>query len=109
LRVSQQGWANGDPDFILNDFMRSTARYNADLKGGYQNPEVDQLIVAGKAERDPSQRFSIYERLQEIAAREVPVTPLYHELAPYAYRDTIAGLRQRVTYQPTLDEIRLNG
>jgi hypothetical protein len=31
----------------------------------------------------------------------------YHEHAPYAHRDTLAGFRQRITYQPTLDTVRL--
>ena len=107
LRLAQQGWANGDPDFIFANFLHSTGTYNAANKAGYRNPEVDRLVAAGKGERNPQQRYAIYEQLQEIAATDVPVLPLYHEVAPYAYRDTIAGLRQRINYQPTLDELRL--
>ena len=107
LRIGQTGWANGDPDFILGRFLASDGFNNATIKGGYSNPEADRLIALGKAELDPQKRFEIYERLQEIAADEVPVTPLYHNYLTYAYRDTITGLRHRVTYQPTLDTIQI--
>jgi hypothetical protein len=32
---------------------------------------------------------------------------LYHELAPYAFRDSISGLKQRANFQPTLDTLKL--
>ncbi len=107
LRIGQLGWANGDPDFIMDRLLSSKGDYNVARKGGYSNTEVDGLVAAGKGERDPRKRFEIYERLQEIAVRDVPVTPLYHEYGIYAYRDSISGLRHRINFQPTLDEIRL--
>jgi peptide/nickel transport system substrate-binding protein len=107
LRFGQQGWANGDPDFIFSRFIHSAGDYNATAKGGYKDDEADRLVVQGKQERDERRRFTIYERLQEIAARDVPVFALYHEHAPYAHRDTITGLKQRITYQPTLDTFKL--
>jgi peptide/nickel transport system substrate-binding protein len=107
LRFTQQGWANGDPDFIFSAFLASTGSYNTTNKGGYKNAEVDQLVAAGKVERDAQKRFTIYERLQELSVQEMPVLVLYHEKAPYAYRDTLAGLKQRVNYQPTLDTLRI--
>jgi peptide/nickel transport system substrate-binding protein len=107
LRFTQQGWANGDPDFIFSAMLASTGTYNVMAKAGFKHAEADELIAAGKVERDERKRFAIYERLQELAVQEMPVLPLYHEHAPYAYRDTITGLRQRVNYQPTLDGIKL--
>jgi peptide/nickel transport system substrate-binding protein len=107
LRFTSLGWVNGDPDFIFNTFMRSTAPFNTTAKGGYNNPEVDRLIAEGKVERDPRKRYAIYERLQEIAAQEAPVIVLYYERQPYAYRDTISGLRHRINFQPTFDQIVL--
>ena len=32
---------------------------------------------------------------------------VYHVQLTYAYRDTISGLKHRVTYQPTLNKIRV--
>jgi peptide/nickel transport system substrate-binding protein len=107
LRFAQLGWANGDPDFIFDQMLKSSGSFNAAQQGGYKNSEADALVAAGRVERDEKKRFAIYERLQELAGEDVPVLSLYHEHAPYAFRDTIAGLKQRVTYQPTLDAIKL--
>ena len=71
--------------------------------------EPTKTAAQYKAEADKQKRFSIYERVQEISARDLPVSALYYELAPYASRDSITGLKQRVTYQPTLEQIRLRG
>ncbi len=103
----QLGWANGDPDFIFNRFMRRDAVLTGTAKAGYSNPEADSLIEAGKGERDERKRFAIYERLQELSVQDMPVLVLYHELAPYAHRDTVSGLKQRANFQPTLDTLKL--
>jgi peptide/nickel transport system substrate-binding protein len=106
LRFSQLGWANGDPDFIMGNFLYSQGGANTTSKGGYHNDEVDQLVLAGRKERDQGKRSAIYQRLQEIAAAEVPVVALYHERAPYVYRRALTDLRQRANFQPTLDTVR---
>jgi peptide/nickel transport system substrate-binding protein len=105
LRFSQLGWANGDPDFIMGNFLHSQGAANTTSHGGYHDDEVDQLVVSGRQERDPVQRFALYERLQEIAAQDVPVLAVYHDRAPYAYRKGLAALSQRATFQPTLDTV----
>jgi peptide/nickel transport system substrate-binding protein len=105
LRFSQLGWANGDPDFIMGNFLYSQGAANTTSHGGYHNDEVDQLVAAGRQERDAARRFSTYERLQEIAAQDVPTLAVYHERAPYAYRKGLAGLSQRANFQPTLDTV----
>ncbi len=107
IRITQQAWANGDPDFVMANFLSSTGSFNSARKGGYSNPEVDQLVAAGKAEPDREKRYLIYEQLQEIAARDVPIMPIYHWRLAYAYRDSITGFSQRINYQPTLDEIKI--
>jgi peptide/nickel transport system substrate-binding protein len=103
LRFSQLGWANGDPDFIMGNFMFSRGGANTTSKGAYRNDEVDRLVEEGRQERDRGKRFAIYERMQEIAARDVPVLALYHEKAPYAHHRAVSGLRQRLNFQPTFD------
>jgi hypothetical protein len=40
-------------------------------------------------------------RIQELALRDTPILPLYHELAPWARRDLIGGLRHRTIWQPS--------
>ncbi|MCS7002773.1 MAG: hypothetical protein NZ518_07990, partial [Dehalococcoidia bacterium] len=108
LRLTNgHGWANGDPDFRLRTFMHSRGSANTTQQGSYRNEMVDRLIDQGVAEADRARRFAIYERLQEIAVEEAPVMCVYDELSPYAYRATIRDLRQRVTYQPTLETMNV--
>jgi peptide/nickel transport system substrate-binding protein len=107
LYFYQLGWANGDPDFIFTRFMKSNTVLTGTARAGYANPEADRLIEAGKAERDERKRYTIYERLQELSVQDMPVLVLYHELAPYAFRDTVSGLKQRANFQPTLDTLKL--
>ncbi|MGH2586580.1 MAG: ABC transporter substrate-binding protein [Dehalococcoidia bacterium] len=106
LRMSQNGWANGDADFLLSSWVASTGGINTTNKGAYKNEEADRLIAQGRTERDQQKRYAIYERVQEIVATEVPSIAMYHERAPFAHRTTLTGLRQRVTYQPTLESVR---
>ncbi|GIW08057.1 MAG: peptide ABC transporter substrate-binding protein [Dehalococcoidia bacterium] len=105
LRFGQLGWANGDPDFILGNFLYSRGAANTTSKGGYRNEEADQLVEAGRQERDFQRRYAIYERLQEIAAEEAPVFALYHEKSAYAHHRRIRNLRQRLNFQPTFDTV----
>jgi peptide/nickel transport system substrate-binding protein len=42
--------------------------------GGYSNPEVDQLLEAGRVTIDQAKRKEIYDRVQEIVMEELPVS-----------------------------------
>jgi len=106
LRFSQLGWANGDPDFIMGNFLFSQGAANTTSRGAYHNEEVDRLVLTGRQARDQARRFAMYERLQEVAAQEVPTVALYHEHSPYAYKRGLSGLRQGANFQPTLDMVR---
>jgi ABC-type transport system substrate-binding protein len=52
LRMSQNGWANGDADFLLANWVASTGGINTTNKGAYRNDEADRLIQQGRSERD---------------------------------------------------------
>lgn len=65
------GWAADFPDAdnFVTPFMHSTGTYSK--AQGYNNPEVDKLIVQARSETDPARRRAIYYRLQEIAYNDV--------------------------------------
>jgi peptide/nickel transport system substrate-binding protein len=44
----------------------------------YNNPQVDELAVAGRAEPDQAKRIEIYKQLQTIVADDLPVLYLYY-------------------------------
>jgi peptide/nickel transport system substrate-binding protein len=97
------GWANGDPDFRFRPHLHSKGSANTTQQGGYRNEAVDTLIDNGVLQRDQRERFAICEQIQAIAAEDVPAIVLYDVISPYAFRNTIANLGLRITYQPTLE------
>jgi peptide/nickel transport system substrate-binding protein len=62
-------WPSGfypDPAVGLYPFLCANSR------SGYCSQEMDRLIVAGRSTLDPPERVKIYERFQELFAREAP-------------------------------------
>lgn len=47
-------------------------------RGGFANPEYDELSMKSLSEFDQAKRIQIHFRLQEILAQELPQVPLYH-------------------------------
>ena len=95
----------GDPDYPLRRVLSSTSTMNAkgEGNGGFKNAEADRLLDEARTTLDPAARAVKYDRLQQIAAAEIPISLLYSEQQVIAYRRTVRGLSQRVTYQPTFD------
>lgn len=63
-----------DPD--VSAIYASTATWNL-MK--YNNPKVDELLEKGKSEADPEKRKAIYNELQEIWNKDLPVFTLYSD------------------------------
>ena len=61
------GWAADfpDPDNFVSPFMHSTGTYSS--AQGYNNPQVDKLILQARSESDPAKRRAIYFELDKIA------------------------------------------
>jgi peptide/nickel transport system substrate-binding protein len=53
---------------------------------GYTNPEVDRLFDEQRVMVDLKERKKIYDRIQEILWRDLPVLPIYSYAPPNAYR-----------------------
>ncbi len=69
-----------DPDNYLTYFIHSkhdtrTTRYN--------NSEVDELLEEAARETDPEVRKTLYTRVQEIMAEDVPIIPLWIPIYEY--------------------------
>lgn len=59
----------------------------------YANPTMDELVVRGGQVADQGQRKKVYDQIQAILARDVPVVFLYWPKALYAYSSAIRGFR----------------
>jgi peptide/nickel transport system substrate-binding protein len=95
--VFQLGWFPDypDPDNYLSPF------YHTDnfLKNHYSSKRVDALLAAQKASTDQAEREQIFQQIQEIAAEEVPIIPIWQGKQVAAVRDGITGVSE--TFDPS--------
>jgi ABC-type transport system substrate-binding protein len=55
-------------------------------------PEIDRLLEQGRTERDSDARHVIYRQIEEIAARDAILLPLFHEQSYRFARPEVEGL-----------------
>ena len=60
---------------------------------GFKNAEMDKLLDAIEVELDRSKRKTMWQRVQEIYAEELPVLPLYWRANPYILPKWLKGVR----------------
>ncbi len=73
-----QAWVTtpqGDPGAVLEALLKSTGGSNA---GGYNNPELDQLLSDGRTTFEQDGREVIYDRVQQIIAEDAAMIPVFH-------------------------------
>ncbi|HEY3489755.1 MAG TPA: ABC transporter substrate-binding protein [Candidatus Deferrimicrobiaceae bacterium] len=66
-----------DPDIFHLAFHSKQMPPDGANRNRYENAEVDRLTEAGQRETDPARRKAIYDRVQRILARDLPVFPLW--------------------------------
>lgn len=81
--ASMQTSELSEPDYYYFYFHSSRIPSAANPDGGnrwrYASPEVDRLTEAGRQELDPAKRKPIYDQVQALVARDLPIVPLWHE------------------------------
>jgi peptide/nickel transport system substrate-binding protein len=77
-----------DPDGLLYILFHTQGFANTT---GYSNPRVDQLLEEGRNTYDQSQRKKIYDELQEIIAKDIPMLSLFYSVEYGALRDGVQG------------------
>jgi len=80
-----------DPDYYHYIFHSDSRPPQGANRGGYRNPEVDRLLLAGRQASDLTARKAAYGRIQKILAKEIPYVSLWHELRWAAYTARIRG------------------
>ena len=95
--VFQLGWFPDFPDGdnYLSPFY-STENF---MNNHYSNKRVDALLAAQKASTDQSKREQIFKQIQQIAAKDVPIIPLWQGKQVAAVRDGVTGVSE--TFDPS--------
>lgn len=92
----------GEPNFFFSTHMLSKGDLNTNRSYGYKNREADQLISQAAVEKDADRRRRLYLKLQEIAAEQGPLTPLYHDITLYACNVKVKNFELDASFKPNL-------
>jgi peptide/nickel transport system substrate-binding protein len=90
LYLSSWGVAEGDADVIYARHFWSESRADA-FYTGYENPEVDELIVAGRSTVDDDERLGIYEQAVELVMDDAPWAPLLNAQEIFGVSSRVQG------------------
>ena len=63
----------------------------------YADPEMDTALEAARSTLDPAARLQHYRKVHEIAARDLPMIPLYQAAILY-------GASKKLVWKPTPNE-----
>ncbi len=89
------GWAgdNGDPDNFLTPQFSCASLESGLNFARYCDPQLDQLIAAGKTTSDQPQRSQLYQQAQRIIQEQALWLPLAHPTAYALTRKEVSGYR----------------
>jgi peptide/nickel transport system substrate-binding protein/oligopeptide transport system substrate-binding protein len=78
-----------DPDSFLYPMCHSKGSANFTA---YSRPQVDELLVAGRATRSSLERLHVYHEAERFILNDAPLVPLYHPLSAIAVQQNVRGL-----------------
>jgi len=88
--VQSWGVAEGDADVIFARHFWSPSREDA-FYTGYENPELDQLIEAGRSTVDEEEREQIYADAVDTVMADAPWAPLLNAQEIYGVSQRVEG------------------
>jgi len=91
--ISIRPWAGISPQTRLYDWLHSQGENTVNMGIFYHNPTVDGLIEELLRTTDDLKAKQISHEIQEIAAQEVPIIPMYDEVLINAVRSNIKGYK----------------
>lgn len=95
------GWGAADPSSVAESLFRSDSLWNP---GGYENPQMAELLANGVNTADTDERASFYQQAFEIGAEEVyPAISICGIVSTAAIADGVEGFE---TYPDGVRRIR---
>jgi len=79
LALRTQGLASSDPESLFRGYLGRDGATNKGFSFGYASAEVEQALSALLRESNEARRKEQFVRLQQAAARDLPVIPLFYE------------------------------
>ncbi|HSK22963.1 MAG TPA: ABC transporter substrate-binding protein, partial [Egicoccus sp.] len=81
-----------DPDDYIEPFYHSEKTFI----GFYGNPDMDALIDEEQAETDLEAREGIFDEIQQLAAEDMPLIPLYEESFHAYFAEGLTGVENSI-------------
>jgi peptide/nickel transport system substrate-binding protein len=85
MAIIDYGGLGGDPDY-LREVYSSLVPRRFQSTSGYANPELDDIAQRQLVTLDDDERSQLIEQMQEIAAADVPLLPLYYPTSFHVFR-----------------------
>jgi oligopeptide transport system substrate-binding protein len=87
--IARAGWIADYTD--PNTFMDMWVTDGGNNDTGFSHPEYDRLLATSLETETNEQRLEVYQQLEEILAREVPIIPIYFYTRVYAISPKVTG------------------
>lgn len=92
--LDAHGFNNADPYSNFFGYIGTEGGSNVKYHFGYSNQEVDDLLAEVKVCSDETRRKEIYDRIQEIAAEELPMIPILYDVNVNVHNTKITGYKE---------------
>lgn len=89
--LSIRPWAGLSPQLRLKDWLHTEGSNITNMGIFYSNPLMDELIEQILKTTDESEAIQMAAQVQELAARDLPLIPIYDEVLINAVRSNIKG------------------
>lgn len=107
--MSIRPWAGISPQTRLQAWLHSEGEQNLAMGIFYKNPHIDELIEQAMRTTDNAEAQELLFEVQEIAAEEVPVIPIYDEVLINAVRENIKGYKLHPWFFVNWEDIYVRG
>ena len=98
LAIQPNTLMTGDPDFFYAYYLESGGRADC----GCGNDELDRLIAIGRSTSDAEARREVYRELARLFEQQLPVLPIYHDVALYAHGPGVVDFSMDANFRPSL-------
>jgi peptide/nickel transport system substrate-binding protein len=105
MSLKIKGLSSSEPKSLFSSMMSTDSGLNKKWSFGYSNEEVDKLIASAGSEMDMEKRKEMYNRLQDIAAEELPAIPYFNDVNLVAFNKKIEGYNA-LYYGVSLDKTK---
>jgi peptide/nickel transport system substrate-binding protein len=95
-----------DPDGLFTLFHSSLVGQNFNWSC-VKNARLDDLLAQGRREADPARRRAIYLTIEKLVIDEALTVPLVDELAVWAFRAGVQGVKYNFNAYPVLSDVAL--